>query len=116
MDMFIFHITIGLFAYTVIVGIVGLLYSKFSKLEKKFNWVAALLAPWYYAQYGRWGLGLLFGFFYGSLIPLLWIIVSIYTGIRADADLPKEKHKNAILYVGLLSLWILFVIYSKFRT
>jgi hypothetical protein len=96
-----------------VIGIVGLLYNKFNKSGKKFNWKAAFLAPWYYAQYGRWGLGLLFGFLY--MIPLLGIIVAIYTGIRADTDLPKSKSDNALLYVILVSFWMVLLVYSQIR-
>ena len=93
--------------------IVGLLYNKFNNSGKKFNWKAAFLAPWYYAQYGRWGLGLLFGFLY--MIPLLGMIVAIYTGIRADTDLAKDKSSNATLYMVLVSLWMVFIIYAQVR-
>ena len=96
-----------------VIGIVGLLYNKFNKSGKKFNWKAAFLAPWYYAQYGRWGLGLLFGFLY--MLPLLGMIVAIYAGIKADTDLPKDKSNNATLYVILISLWMVFIIYAQVR-
>lgn len=96
-----------------LVIIIGLLYNKFNKAEKKFNWKAAFLAPWYYAQYGRWGLGLLFGFFY--IIPLLGAIVAIYAGIRADTDLPKDQHRNSVLYAVLITLWMVFIIYAQIR-
>ena len=96
-----------------IIGITGILYNKFNKSGKKFNWKAAFLAPWYYAQHGRWGLGLLFGFLY--MIPLSGMGVAIYTGIRANTDLPKDKSSNAMLYVVLVSLWMVFIIYAQVR-
>ena len=113
MDKLLIVLLPALVAVVGVTGITGILYNKFNKSGKKFNWQGAFLAPWHYAQHGRWGLGLLFGFLY--MIPLLGMIVAIYTGIRADTDLPKEKSNNAMLYVILISLWMVFIVYAQVR-
>lgn len=97
-----------------LIVIIGLLYNKLNKSGNTFNWKAALLAPWYYAQHGRWGLGLLYGFLF--MIPLAGAMVAIYAGIRANTDLPKEKDSNGTLYAVLITAWMVLIVYSQLRT
>ena len=82
---------------------------------KKWNWEASFLAPWYYAKYGKWGWGLLFGFIYGSMIPLLVLIPFIYTGLRADYDLQNGIHKNKTKYMIWITIWVLFIMYIQIQ-
>ena len=103
-----------LLVLAVVIGIIGYVYNLVSK-KKKWNWKASFLAPWYYAEHGRWGLGLLFGFLYGSLISLFLLGVSIYAGIRADSDLPAQKAEKSSQYMFGVTLLVLFVIYSQIR-
>ncbi len=103
-----------LLVLAVIIGIIGALYNLISK-TKKWNWKASFLAPWYYAEHGRWGLGLLFGFLYGSLIPFLMLAVSIYAGIRADSDLSSQKAEKSVQYMFGVTALVLFVIFSQMR-
>jgi len=97
---------------SIVTIFIAMLYNKFNKVGKRFNWGSAIFAPWYYAQHGRWGLGLLFAFLYGSLIPFFIMIVYIYAGIRINEDLETYKPIHT-KYSIIISLWIIFVIYSQ---
>ena len=103
-----------LLVLAVIIGIIGFLYNLISK-KRKWNWKASFLAPWYYAEHGRWGLGLLFAFLFGSLIPFLMLGTSIYAGIRADNDLPAQKAEKSVQYMFGVTVLMLFTIYSQMR-
>jgi len=82
---------------------------------EKWNWEAACLAPWYYAKHGKWGWGLFFGFFYGSLSPLMVLPFFIYTGLRANYDLKNEEHENKTKYMIYITIWFLFVVMAVVR-
>ena len=103
-----------LLVLAAVVGLIGLVYNLLSK-KRKWNWRASFLAPWYYAERGRWGLWLLFGFLYGSLIPVMMLAVAIYAGIRADRDLPAERSEKASLYITWVTLMVLLVAYAQMR-
>lgn len=58
------------------------------QVEKKkgFSWMGLLFGGMYYAGYGQLVKGLVMGVL--SFIPLTMIIVNIYAGIKAKAELP----------------------------
>jgi len=115
--------TTGIIAITavIVIGIVGGAYNLvniYLKRKERFNWIASVVPFFYYAYYGRWGLGLLFGFLFAVLSGVPFIAstpVIAYAGIRAKADLPNKEQKKGILYVCLMAVWIAFLFYAKFR-
>ena len=54
-----------------------------------FNLMAFIFAPFYYIGYGQITKGILF--FIGMLIPGVALIISVYTGFRANRELPVGK-------------------------
>ena len=103
-----------LLVLAIVIGVIGFLFNLISK-KRKWNWKASFFAPWYYAERGKWGWGLFFGFLYGSLIPLFILAPSIYAGIRADNDLPIHKAEKAPQYMFGVTALVLFTIYSQMR-
>lgn len=55
----------------------------------KFNWVAFWLAPYYYAGYGRFYKGLMFVLL--MVIPPAGVVIAIYSGKKANKELPVGK-------------------------
>lgn len=110
-DVIAMTVLMQLIVFSAIILTTAFLYNKYNSSNKKFNWNVAVLAPWYYAQHGRWWLSLLFGLFYGGLWLFAISVIMIYAGIRADNDLRGLEPKYTYLSV-ILSLFMLFVFYT----